>query len=179
MRFRGIEVSDLPDTLAGGDLFGAVAMPGFAALADAHPDGLMVLDAAGVVIAYNQAAASIHDLARDQAVGASIAELRREGMLASTGDGSHPDPNAPIAVKEAVLPFRRFRRMDGSGVDSLLGPEMKSTGEVMGIDTDFPAAFLKSQLGAGMHLPREGTLFVFANSFQVFDDASFRSSTQR
>ncbi|MDA0219874.1 MAG: sigma 54-interacting transcriptional regulator [Proteobacteria bacterium] len=82
MRFRGIEVSDLPDTLAAGDLFGAVAMPGFAALADAHPDGLMVLDAAGVVIAYNQAAASIHDLARDQAVGASIAELAERSALA-------------------------------------------------------------------------------------------------
>jgi len=93
-------------------------------------------------------------------LGASIAELRREGMLASTGDGSHPDPNAPIAVKEAVLPFRRFRRMDGSGVDSLLGPEMKSTGEVMGIDKDFGSAFAKSQAAAYGSLPLEGTVFV-------------------
>ena len=93
-------------------------------------------------------------------LGASIAELRREGMLASTGDGSHPDHNAPIAVKEAVLPFRRFRRMDGSGVDSLLGPEMKSTGEVMGIDKDFGSAFAKSQAAAYGSLPLEGTVFV-------------------
>ena len=93
-------------------------------------------------------------------LGASIAELRREGMLASTGDGSLPDPNAPIAVKEAVLPFRRFRRMDGSGVDSLLGPEMKSTGEVMGIDKDFGSAFAKSQAAAYGSLPLEGTVFV-------------------
>lgn len=93
-------------------------------------------------------------------LGASIAELRREGMLASIGDGSYPDPNAPIAVKEAVLPFRRFRRMDGSGVDSLLGPEMKSTGEVMGIDKDFGSAFAKSQAAAYGSLPLEGTVFV-------------------
>ncbi|MGB6107523.1 MAG: carbamoyl phosphate synthase large subunit, partial [Mycobacterium sp.] len=93
-------------------------------------------------------------------LGTSIAELRREGMLASTGDGSYPDPNAPIAVKEAVLPFRRFRRMDGSGVDSLLGPEMKSTGEVMGIDKDFGSAFAKSQAAAYGSLPLEGTVFV-------------------
>ena len=93
-------------------------------------------------------------------LGASISQLRQEGMLVAVGDGSHPDTNAPIAVKEAVLPFRRFRRADGSGVDSLLGPEMKSTGEVMGIDRDFGSAFAKSQTAAYGSLPTEGTVFV-------------------
>jgi len=93
-------------------------------------------------------------------LGASIAQLREEGLLVRTGDGSNPDPNAPIAVKEAVLPFRRFRRVDGSGVDSLLGPEMKSTGEVMGIDHDFGSAFAKSQAAAYGSLPLSGTVFV-------------------
>jgi carbamoyl-phosphate synthase large subunit len=93
-------------------------------------------------------------------LGASIAQLRQEGMLAAVGDGSSPDPRAPIAVKEAVLPFRRFRRVDGSGVDSLLGPEMKSTGEVMGIDHDFGSAFAKSQTAAYGSLPLTGTVFV-------------------
>jgi carbamoyl-phosphate synthase large subunit len=93
-------------------------------------------------------------------LGASISQLREEGMLASAGDGSNIGPDSPIAVKEAVLPFRRFRRMDGSGVDSLLGPEMKSTGEVMGIDRDFGAAFAKSQTAAYGSLPTGGTVFV-------------------
>lgn len=93
-------------------------------------------------------------------LGASIAELRAEGMLAASGDGAHAGPNAPIAVKEAVLPFHRFRRADGSGVDSLLGPEMKSTGEVMGIDHDFGSAFAKSQIAAYGPLPMHGTIFV-------------------
>jgi carbamoyl-phosphate synthase large subunit len=93
-------------------------------------------------------------------LGASISQLRGEGLLAKHGDGSAPGPNAPIAVKEAVLPFRRFRRMDGSGVDSLLGPEMKSTGEVMGIDHDFGSAFAKSQTAAYGSLPTSGTVFV-------------------
>ncbi|AQX27622.1 MULTISPECIES: carbamoyl-phosphate synthase large subunit [unclassified Bartonella] len=60
-----------------------------------------------------------------------------------------------IAVKEAVFPFSRF-----SGVDTLLGPEMRSTGEVMGLDHDFALAFAKAQIGAGIDLPKEGTLFV-------------------
>ncbi|WP_419797646.1 MAG: carbamoyl-phosphate synthase large subunit [Terasakiella sp.] len=60
-----------------------------------------------------------------------------------------------VAVKEAVFPFARF-----PGVDVLLGPEMKSTGEVMGLDKDFPTAFLKSQMGAGSHLPTEGCAFI-------------------
>jgi carbamoyl-phosphate synthase large subunit len=93
-------------------------------------------------------------------LGASISQLRAEGLLAAHGDGTSPDPNAPIAVKEAVLPFRRFRRVDGSGVDSLLGPEMKSTGEVMGIDHDFGSAFAKSQTAAYGSLPLSGTVFV-------------------
>jgi carbamoyl-phosphate synthase large subunit len=60
-----------------------------------------------------------------------------------------------VAVKEAVFPFNRF-----PGVDVLLGPEMKSTGEVMGLDTSFERAFLKSQMGAGVKLPTEGTAFI-------------------
>ena len=93
-------------------------------------------------------------------LGATIAQLREEGMLAATGDGASVSPNAPIAVKEAVLPFNRFRKTDGSQVDSLLGPEMKSTGEVMGIDRDFGTAFAKSQTAAYGSLPAEGTVFV-------------------
>jgi carbamoyl-phosphate synthase large subunit len=71
--------------------------------------------------------------------------------------GTRPDLRGlgHIAVKEAVFPFARF-----PGVDTLLGPEMRSTGEVMGLDTDYALAFAKSQLGAGVDLPRSGTLFV-------------------
>ncbi|MER2533544.1 MAG: carbamoyl-phosphate synthase large subunit [Rhizobiaceae bacterium] len=71
--------------------------------------------------------------------------------------GGFPREKVPghVAVKEAVFPFARF-----PGVDTLLGPEMKSTGEVMGLDRDFALAFAKSQLGAGVDLPRSGTLFV-------------------
>jgi carbamoyl-phosphate synthase large subunit len=93
-------------------------------------------------------------------LGATIAQLREEGVLAKTGDGASIASNAPIAVKEAVLPFNRFRRTDGSQVDSLLGPEMKSTGEVMGIDRDFGTAFAKSQTAAYGSLPATGTVFV-------------------
>jgi carbamoyl-phosphate synthase large subunit len=93
-------------------------------------------------------------------LGATIAELREEGVLAATGDGATVAPNAPIAVKEAVLPFNRFRKADGTQVDSLLGPEMKSTGEVMGIDRDFGTAFAKSQTAAYGSLPARGTVFV-------------------
>jgi carbamoyl-phosphate synthase large subunit len=93
-------------------------------------------------------------------LGATIDQLRDEGVLARIGDGGTVAPWAPIAVKEAVLPFNRFRKADGSGVDSLLGPEMKSTGEVMGIDHDFGSAFAKSQTAAYGSLPFEGTVFV-------------------
>ncbi|MFI5717036.1 carbamoyl-phosphate synthase large subunit [Nocardia sp. NPDC051750] len=92
-------------------------------------------------------------------LGATIADLRAEGMLPD-GDGGHVPLDAPVAVKEAVLPFHRFRRADGSQVDSLLSPEMKSTGEVMGIDADFGTAFAKSQSAAYGSLPTEGTVFV-------------------
>ncbi|MGZ4781920.1 MAG: carbamoyl-phosphate synthase large subunit [Oryzihumus sp.] len=93
-------------------------------------------------------------------LGASIAELRAEGMLPPEGDGGRMPAHAPMAVKEAVLPFKRFRTREGQVVDSLLGPEMRSTGEVMGIDADFGAAFAKSQLGSISGLPRKGTIFV-------------------
>jgi carbamoyl-phosphate synthase large subunit len=93
-------------------------------------------------------------------LGATIAELRREGMLPPQGDGGAMPSHAHVSVKEAVLPFKRFRTRGGLVVDSLLGPEMRSTGEVMGIDSDFGAAFAKSQLGFGPGLPREGTVFV-------------------
>jgi carbamoyl-phosphate synthase large subunit len=93
-------------------------------------------------------------------LGAKISQLREERLLVPVGDGGNAAPNAPIAVKEAVLPFHRFRRADGSGVDSLLGPEMKSTGEVMGIDRDFGTAFAKSQTAAYGSLPVSGTIFV-------------------
>ncbi|OBK11242.1 carbamoyl-phosphate synthase large subunit [Mycobacterium asiaticum] len=93
-------------------------------------------------------------------LGASISQLRKEGMLAASGDGGNAAPDAPIAVKEAVLPFHRFRRANGDAIDSLLGPEMKSTGEVMGIDRDFGTAFAKSQTAAYGSLPARGTVFV-------------------
>jgi len=76
------------------------------------------------------------------------------------------DPNMPwFSVKEAVLPFARF-----PGVDTLLGPEMRSTGEVMGWDRDFPRAFLKAQLGAGTLLPRNGCAFLSIKDMDKTDD---------
>ena len=93
-------------------------------------------------------------------LGATISQLRDEGVLPPSGDGGNLPPHAPISVKEAVLPFHRFRQADGSMVDSLLGPEMRSTGEVMGIDTTFGRAFGKSQLAAYGGLPQSGTVFV-------------------
>jgi carbamoyl-phosphate synthase large subunit len=93
-------------------------------------------------------------------LGATIAELRAEGMLFSSRDGGEVPAGAPIAIKEAVLPFKRFRTPSGKGVDSLLGPEMKSTGEVMGIDVGFGHAFAKSQAAAYGSLPTSGKIFV-------------------
>lgn len=93
-------------------------------------------------------------------LGATIAELRQESMLPAEGDGGTIPMGHPIAVKEAVLPFNRFRKVDGRGVDTLLGPEMKSTGEVMGIDTNFGKAFAKSQTAAYGNMPTEGTVFI-------------------
>src|SRR5213078_1379474 len=94
------------------------------------------------------------------ALGATIGELRAEGILPADGDGSTPPAHAPIAVKEAVLPFKRFRTVEGKGVDNLLGPEMKSTGEVMGIDRAFGHAYAKSQAAAYGSLPTQGKIFV-------------------
>ncbi|HUP71286.1 MAG TPA: carbamoyl-phosphate synthase large subunit [Acidimicrobiales bacterium] len=81
-------------------------------------------------------------------VGATLAELRDEGVLCDVADGDH------VSVKEAVLPFNRFPE-----VDTMLGPEMRSTGEVMGIDTTFGLAFAKSQIAAGDRLPEAGAVF--------------------
>jgi len=93
-------------------------------------------------------------------LGADIPQLRAEGLLPPSGDGGALPSHAPMSVKEAVLPFARFRTSEGEMVDALLGPEMKSTGEVMGIDADFGTAFAKSQLAAYGGLPRTGTVFV-------------------
>ena len=92
-------------------------------------------------------------------LGATIKELRAEGLLPPTGDGGNLPPHAPMSVKEAILPFKRFRTKEGKVVDSLLGPEMRSTGEVMGIDKDFGSAFAKSQMSSG-GLPDNGAVFV-------------------
>ena len=93
-------------------------------------------------------------------LGASVAELRAEGMLARSGDGGSLPLDAPIAVKEAVLPFGRFRDVLGQGVDTVLGPEMRSTGEVMGIDASFGTAYAKSQAAVYGSLPVKGRVFV-------------------
>ncbi len=91
--------------------------------------------------------------------GQTIDELIESGLLPER-DGSRAPIDAPIAVKEAVLPFKRFRTTEGLVIDSLLGPEMRSTGEVMGMDVDFPTAFAKSQSAAGSALPKSGTVFI-------------------
>jgi len=88
-------------------------------------------------------------------VGQSIAELRAEGILPAYGDGGTMPAGSAVSVKEAVLPFGRFH-----GVDTVLGPEMRSTGEVMGIDDTFGIAFAKSQDAAFGALPMSGTAFV-------------------
>ncbi|WP_327227484.1 carbamoyl-phosphate synthase large subunit [Streptomyces platensis] len=93
-------------------------------------------------------------------LGATIAELRAEGMLPKTGDGGTLPLDAPISVKEAVMPWSRFRDIHGRGVDTILGPEMRSTGEVMGIDSVFGTAYAKSQSGAYGALPTKGRAFV-------------------
>ncbi|MGW2601341.1 carbamoyl-phosphate synthase large subunit [Streptomyces klenkii] len=93
-------------------------------------------------------------------LGATIAELRAEGMLPKEGDGGTLPLDAPISVKEAVMPWSRFRDASGRGVDTVLGPEMRSTGEVMGIDSVFGTAYAKSQAGAYGALPTKGRAFV-------------------
>ncbi|AXB41919.1 carbamoyl-phosphate synthase large subunit [Amycolatopsis albispora] len=92
--------------------------------------------------------------------GSTIKELRASGVLPAEGDGGDLPADSPVSVKEAVLPFHRFRTPEGHGVDSLLGPEMKSTGEVMGVDVSFGKAFAKSQSGAYGSLPTSGRVFV-------------------
>jgi len=93
-------------------------------------------------------------------LGSTIATLRAEGLLAKTGDGGHLPLDAPVAVKEAVLPFGRFRDPAGQGVDTVLGPEMRSTGEVMGIDAVFGTAYAKAQAAVYGSLPVQGRAFV-------------------
>ena len=93
-------------------------------------------------------------------LGASIAQLKDEGIIPSTYDGGSLPIEHPIAVKEAVLPFNRFRRPDGQLLDTLLSPEMKSTGEVMGLADNFGAAYAKGEMAAFGDLPTEGTVFV-------------------
>ncbi|MEI8023249.1 MAG: carbamoyl-phosphate synthase large subunit [Actinomycetota bacterium] len=85
-------------------------------------------------------------------LGATLEQLRSEGLLKKPVSGSH------VSVKEAVLPFNRF-----ADVDTALGPEMRSTGEVMGIDDSFARAFAKSQFAAGTTLPESGLVFVSLN----------------
>lgn len=93
-------------------------------------------------------------------LGESIATLRAEGIIPRTYDGGSLPLEHPIAVKEAVLPFNRFRRPDGSMLDTLLSPEMKSTGEVMGLAENFGAAYFKAETAGFVKLPLEGTVFV-------------------
>jgi carbamoyl-phosphate synthase large subunit len=93
-----------------------------------------------------------------KATGVAVAKIAARVMAGeslASFDTAPPRGVPHIAVKEAVFPFARF-----PGVDIILGPEMKSTGEVMGIDADFGRAFLKSQVGAGVDLPRRGNVFV-------------------
>ena len=87
-------------------------------------------------------------------LGESLADLRENGGLEAKAIGDH------ISVKEAVLPFNRFPE-----TDAILGPEMRSTGEVMGIDITPGLAFAKSQIAAGMALPETGTVFLSFRNF--------------
>jgi carbamoyl-phosphate synthase large subunit len=91
--------------------------------------------------------------------GRSIAELRDQGLLPQV-DPALDLEVGHLSVKEAVLPFARFRTAAGKIVDTVLGPEMRSTGEVMGRDRDFPSAFAKSQVAAYGGLPSSGNVFV-------------------
>ncbi|CAB4615702.1 MAG: carbamoyl-phosphate synthase large subunit [Actinobacteria bacterium] len=89
-------------------------------------------------------------------VGSTISELREVGLLPVN------ERHVPkgVSVKEAVLPWNRFRRRDGRGVDAVLGPEMRSTGEVMGISKDFGGAYAKSQISSFGPLPKSGSVFI-------------------
>jgi carbamoyl-phosphate synthase large subunit len=92
-----------------------------------------------------------------KAIGTPLAKIACRLMLGERlADQELPQRNPEhVSVKEAVLPFARF-----AGADTVLGPEMKSTGEVMGVATDFPTAFGKAQAAAGVSLPLEGTIFI-------------------
>ena len=103
----------------------------------------------------------------------------KPGTLPMADQMTLADPNMPwFSVKEAVLPFARF-----PGVDTILGPEMRSTGEVMGWDVSFPRAFLKAQMGAGVDLPTSGKVFIsikdadktpdLVEAARVLDDLGF------
>ncbi len=145
---RGIGVRGLLNVqygLAGGVLYVLEANP------RASRTVPFVSKATGVAVA--KAAARVM-------LGAAIADLRAEGMLPASGDGGTLPPGTPIAVKEVVLPFGRFRNSRGEGVDTVLGPEMRSTGEVMGIDQVFGTAYAKSQAAAYGALPVKGRAFV-------------------
>jgi carbamoyl-phosphate synthase large subunit len=145
---RGVGVLGLLNVqfaLAGGVLYVLEANP------RASRTAPFVSKATGVALA--KAAARIM-------LGATVAGLRAEGMLPAYGDGGTLPDGAPVSVKEAVLPFKRFRTTEGKVVDTLLGPEMRSTGEVMGIAPDFPRAFAKSQRAAYGGIPTTGTVFV-------------------
>ncbi len=91
-------------------------------------------------------------------IGIPVAKIAARVMAGEPLNSFHLTPTKlqHIGVKEAVFPFARF----GAAVDTVLGPEMKSTGEVMGIDRDYNVAFVKSQLGGGSRLPRAGTVFI-------------------
>jgi carbamoyl-phosphate synthase large subunit len=93
-------------------------------------------------------------------LGRSVASLRSSGVLPPAGDGGSLPLDAPVSVKEAVLPFGRFRDAAGQGVDTVLGPEMRSTGEVMGIAATFGEAYAKSQEAVYGSLPVKGRVFV-------------------
>ena len=96
--------------------------------------------------------------------GETIADQRANGLLLPKGDGGDIHRGQQVAIKESVLPFKRFRTPVGKTVDILLGPEMRSTGEVMGFDRDFPHAFAKSQLAAyDGGLPTSGNVFISVN----------------
>jgi len=104
------------------------------------------------------------------ATGITIDQLRKDEILPKNGDGKANG----VSVKEAVLPFNRFRRLDGTGIDSVLGPEMKSTGEVMGIASNFGLAFAKSQTAAFGPLPKSGAVFISLS--QRDKEAGWRSA---
>ncbi|MEZ5086068.1 MAG: carbamoyl-phosphate synthase large subunit [Tessaracoccus sp.] len=129
-----------------------------------HADTLYVLEAnprASRTVPFVSKATNV-PLAKAAALvmlGQSIADLRASGMLRAEGDGSTVHPGAPVAVKEAVMPFNRFRTSSGAFVDTLLGPEMRSTGEVMGLSDNFGTAYAKAEAAAGGALPNSGTIF--------------------